>query len=115
MAYFFSMSSVKYYLAGFFVQCWCYIYSLCDIIHMKTSSVISVSTWRLDSDESCRYILSYAVLAGPGYRSERSHFQIERKNLTLTGSYLLGYIRSHTLFHSRLGYFESFQRVLASQ
>ena len=40
------------------------IYSLCGVLHVKTSSVISVSTWRLVSYESCRYILLYATLAG---------------------------------------------------
>ena len=48
------------------------IYSLCGILHVKTSSVISVSTWRLVSYEYCRYILLYAALTGLRPRSERS-------------------------------------------
>ena len=83
------------------------IYTMCGILHVKTSYVKSVSTWRLVSCESCRYILSYTTLVGPKHRSERSWYLTKQKHLVITGLNFLGYLKSHSFFHSRLGLFGS--------
>ena len=49
-----------------------YEHTICSILHVKNTYVLSVSTWRLISCESCRYILLYTTLVGPRHRSEWS-------------------------------------------
>ena len=66
---------------------------MCGILHVKTSYVKSVSTWRLVSCESCRYILSYTTLVGPRHRSERSRYLTKQKHLIITGFNFLGYLK----------------------
>ena len=83
------------------------IYTMCGILHVKTSCVKSVSTWRLVFCESCRCILSYTTLVGPRHRSERSWYLTKQKHLTMNGLKFLEYLKSHSLFHSRLGLFGS--------
>ena len=80
---------------------------MCGILHVKTSCVKSVSTWRLVSCESCKYILSFTTLVGPRHRSERSLHLPKQKQLRIIGLNFLGYLKSHSLFNSRLGLFGS--------
>ena len=75
-------------------------------VHVKTRSMISVSTWRLVSDESCRYILLYVILAYQGHLMTRHHGQTRQKNPTLAGLRVLGYSGTYLPFYSELGYFE---------